>query len=120
MKIKTLGTVCVGLNLTTKEIQKLQRSLKSKILKEWFGLAKIISGETRFKILFLLALGRELCVCDIAETLGTTVSAISHQLKILRDLDIVRIHRVRQSIFYSLRDKRVKDYFTRLTKNNLI
>ncbi len=69
---------------------------------------KIFGDSTRISILFALD-GDRMCVCDIAETLGMTKSAVSHQLKILRTSDLVTYEKVGKNVFYSLADDHVKD-----------
>ena len=61
---------------------------------------------TRIKILYSL-LESELCVCDIAEILGMTVSAISHQLRILKQAELVKYRRDGKTVYYSLSDDHV-------------
>ena len=70
-------------------------------------LFKIFGDTTRMKIMFAL-LEEEMCVCAIAELLGMTQSAISHQLKILRDADLVGKRREGKTIFYFLLDDHVR------------
>ena len=69
---------------------------------------KILGDSTRMGILFVLD-GREMCVCDIAKALGMTKSAVSHQLKILRQADLVRYVKSGKNVFYSLADEHVRD-----------
>lgn len=69
-------------------------------------LFKIFGDSTRIRILFALY-DTELCVCDIAETLKMTQSAVSHQLQILRTSKLVKSRREGKSIFYSLADSHV-------------
>ncbi len=69
---------------------------------------KILGDSTRMGIMFVLE-GGEMCVCDIAEALGLTKSAVSHQLKILRQADLVRYTKCGKNVFYSLADEHVKD-----------
>ncbi len=69
---------------------------------------KILGDSTRISILF--AIDKEpMCVCDIAELLGMTKSAVSHQLKILRQSDLVTYHKTGKNVFYSLADEHVRD-----------
>lgn len=68
---------------------------------------KIFGDTTRIKILYELD-KNDLCVCDIASTLNMTVSAVSHQLKTLRDSNLVKTRREGKSIVYSLSDEHVK------------
>ncbi len=69
-------------------------------------LYKIFGDATRIKILYSL-LESELCVCDIAEILGMTVSAISHQLRILKQAELVKYRRDGKTVYYSLSDDHV-------------
>src|SRR5512137_1935575 len=67
---------------------------------------KLLGDPSRLKI--VLALRRqEMCVCDLAALSGISESAVSHQLRRLKDLDLVRSRRNGQLIYYSLNDKHV-------------
>ena len=70
-------------------------------------LFKVLGDGTRMRILFAL-LTSEMCVCDISESLGMSVSAVSHQLRILRQAHLVRYRRVGKTVFYALADDHVK------------
>lgn len=70
-------------------------------------LFKIFGDTTRVKILFSL-FESEMCVCAIAELLGMTQSAISHQLKILKDANLVANRREGKTIYYHLSDDHVR------------
>lgn len=63
---------------------------------------------TRARILLALA-GRELCVCDLAEVAGVSESAVSHQLRLLRDLRLVAFDRQGKRAVYRLADDHVRD-----------
>ena len=69
-------------------------------------LFKIFGDSTRVKILYVL-LECEMCVCDIAQLLNMTQSAISHQLRILKQSRLVKFRREGKTIFYSLEDEHV-------------
>ena len=68
---------------------------------------KLFGDPTRLMILHALEQG-ELCVCDIAELLGLTKSAVSHQLKGLRIANLVKFRREGQNVYYSLADGHVR------------
>ncbi len=69
---------------------------------------KVLSDPTRLKI--VLALSREeLCVYDIAEVLGATESAVSHQLRLLKTLRLVKQRKEGKHVFYSLDDEHIED-----------
>ena len=70
-------------------------------------LFKVFGDSTRIRILFVL-FESEVCVCDLAEALNMTQSAISHQLKILKQSKLVKSRREGKSVFYSLADGHVR------------
>lgn len=68
---------------------------------------RVFGDTTRIRILYVLMCS-EVCVCDIANLLGMTQSAISHQLRILKQMDLVKNRREGKTIFYSLADGHIK------------
>ena len=70
-------------------------------------LFKVFGDSTRIRILFVL-FEAEVCVCDLAQALHMTQSAISHQLRILKQNKLVKSRREGKSIFYSLADGHVR------------
>ena len=70
-------------------------------------LFKVFGDSTRIRILYVL-FEAEVCVCDLAQALNMTQSAISHQLKILKQNKLVKSRREGKSIFYSLADEHVR------------
>ena len=70
-------------------------------------LFRIFADSTRIKILYLL-FESEMCVCDIAQLLGMTQSAISHQLRALKQAKLVKNRREGKTVFYSLADDHVR------------
>ena len=73
-------------------------------------LFKIIGDSTRIKILWALD-EAELCVCDIAFLLNMTQSAISHQLRVLKQANLVKNRKEGKIVFYSLKDEHIKQIF---------
>lgn len=70
-------------------------------------LFKVFGDSTRMKILFSL-FESEICVCDIAEILNMTQSAVSHQLKILKQAKLIKSRRMGRSVIYFLADDHVR------------
>jgi len=66
-----------------------------------------LSDPTRLKILHALTVTEELCVCDLAALAELSVSAVSHQLRLLRDRDLVRARRDGRMVFYSVADDHI-------------
>ncbi|MBP3266319.1 MAG: helix-turn-helix transcriptional regulator [Clostridiales bacterium] len=77
------------------------------LLQDLGDLFKIFGDTTRIKIMYALYEG-EMCVCAISELLNMTQSAISHQLKTLKDANLVSSRRDGKEIYYSLSDEHVK------------
>ncbi len=69
---------------------------------------KVLGDSTRLGILFVID-SAPMCVCDISDALGMTKSAVSHQLKILRQNDLVKYKKVGKNVFYELSDDHVRD-----------
>ena len=78
-----------------------------KELNDLADLFKIFGDYTRIRILFVL-FEAEVCVCDLAAVLSMTQSAISHQLRILKQNKLVKSRREGKSVFYSLADDHVR------------
>lgn len=70
-------------------------------------LFRVFGDSTRIRILYAL-FESELCVCDLAQLLGLTQSAVSHQLRTLKDAKLVRFRREGKSIIYALDDHHVR------------
>ncbi len=70
-------------------------------------LFKVFGDSTRIRILYVL-FEAEVCVCDLAQALHMTQSAVSHQLKILKQSKLVKSRREGKSVFYSLADGHVR------------
>ena len=74
------------------------------------ALLGIMGDPTRLRIVAALD-ATELCVCDLAATIGISESAVSHQLRLMRDLKIVRTRRDGRRVFYSLDDDHVTSIY---------
>ena len=86
----------------------LRETVSAKELNRLSSIYKVLGDPSRLKI--VLALRKvEMCVCDLAAFLGLTESAISHQLRRLKDLALVKSRREGQVIYYSLDDEHVAE-----------
>lgn len=90
----------------------VHKELREKILRETPGedelndlasFFKVFGDVTRIRILYTL-LRSEMCVCDLAQLLDMTQSAISHQLRLLKQMGLVKNRREGKTVFYSLSD----------------
>jgi DNA-binding transcriptional ArsR family regulator len=101
--IKNRAPRCLGSTITPQKIRDLQKDLRTnKILNKSIGLYEILAGETRAQIIYLLSRENWLCVCDLADILATTVSAVSHQLRVLRKAGLVRTKKEKKIVYYTL------------------
>lgn len=71
---------------------------------------KVLADSTRIKIVNILQ-ENELCVCDIASILNMTKSAVSHQLKNLKEMNLIKSQKVGKEVWYSLADEHVSQVF---------
>lgn len=84
--------------------------LKDETLSNMSLFYKAMSDSTRIKIINLLK-DNELCVCDISAILNLTKSTVSHQLKYLRELNLIKCKKLCKEVWYSLADDHVKEVF---------
>jgi DNA-binding transcriptional ArsR family regulator len=94
--------------------EKVRRAAKAlptqRVLNGLAEIFKVLSNPSRLKIIHALARD-ELCVCDLATLLGSTDSAVSHQLRILRSTRLVKYRREGKLAYYSLDDQHVRQLF---------
>lgn len=69
---------------------------------------KVLSDPTRVKIAYALAFEDELCVCDVANIVGSTTATASHHLRNLRELGLAKSRKEGKLVFYSLDDDHVR------------
>ena len=93
------------------EAKKRSKDLEGGILTRLSDIFKTMGDPTRLKIINALSTG-EMCVCDIASVLNMEHSAISHQLRILRAMKVVKFRKEGKSAFYSLDDEHVMILYT--------
>ena len=84
-----------------------KRALSPDTVERVSRLFSALADPTRLKILHALTITEELCVCDLAALAELSVSAVSHQLRLLRDRDLVRARRDGRMVYYSLADGHV-------------
>jgi ArsR family transcriptional regulator len=87
-----------------------KKMLDDDILLDIAEVFKIFGDSTRVKIIYALKLS-ELCVCDLAYITGSTQSAISHQLRILKQAKLVKSRKDGKVVYYSLKDSHVTKLF---------
>jgi DNA-binding transcriptional ArsR family regulator len=89
------------------KVDALKKSLpQASELTKLTDIFKILGDSTRTKILLALSKS-ELCVCDISHVLGLSLSAVSHQLRLLRNLGLVKYRNEGRMAFYALNDRHI-------------
>ncbi len=69
---------------------------------------ELLADPTRARLLHALSLAEELCVCDLAALIGRSESALSHQLRLLRDRRVVERRKVGRIVYYRLADEHIR------------
>ena len=83
----------------------------SSVVAEASALFAALGDPTRLRLVAALA-ARELCVCDLAATLGLSQSGVSHQVRVLRQLGVVRPRRDGRRVYYALDDQHVSVFYS--------
>lgn len=104
MEVECCDVTCVH-NDTVKKVR--EKMPEDALLGELADFYKVFADATRIRILCVL-LESEMCVCDLAEVLGMTQSAISHQLRVLKQMKLVKNRREGKTVFYSLADGHIQ------------
>ncbi len=112
MSLENKKTECCEISLIHEDvIKRVALEIPGEILlHELADLFKVFGDSTRVRILHVLSVS-EMCVCDIAAVLGMTQSAISHQLRTLKNARLVKNRRDGKVVYYSLDDEHVKHIF---------
>lgn len=99
---------CQEEELHPETIHRVQEKLpQDEVLYDLAELFKIFGDSTRVKILYALLEAEELCVCDIASLMDVTQSAVSHQLRVLKNSKLVKFRKEGKTVYYSLGDDHV-------------
>ena len=105
---KTEVECCDIFQIHEELVKKVEENiLNEDTLKELADFFKVFADTTRLRILSVL-FQSEMCVCDLAEVLGMTQSAISHQLRLLKQMKLVKNRREGKTVFYSLADGHIQ------------
>ncbi len=94
--------------------QEVKMDLRGRLI-EVAGLSeifKVLSDETRTELLYLLSL-KEMCVCDLADVMEMSMPAISHHLRLLKALRLVKYRKAGKQVYYSLADDHIVSLINR-------
>ncbi len=101
--------ICEYEEIHSEHVEKARNTMpREETIYELADFFKILGDSTRVSILFAIE-DEPMCVCDIAELLGVTKSAVSHQLKILRQCNLVKYKKTGKNVFYFPSDEHVRD-----------
>ncbi len=111
MRKKNQQDICEVKYIDKDKIKDVKKQmLKDDEINELCEVFGILSDSTRIRIIFVLS-KKELCVCDISHLLNVSISAVSHQLRILRNTRLVKYRKQGKMVFYSLDDKHISTLF---------
>ncbi len=99
--------ICQAECVHSERVTRVKREMHAeKLLLELSDVFKLLGDHTRVRILHALSLS-ELCVCDIASLLELSMSAVSHQLRLLKAAKIIRFRKEGKNVYYTLDDEHV-------------
>lgn len=107
MKTKERQDQCEIFCYDEEKVQRLAPRIEAESFAFTGDILKALSDETRLKIAYALTLETELCVCDVANVIGSTTATASHHLRHLRNLRIAKSRKAGKLVFYSLDDHHV-------------
>lgn len=90
------------------KVRKVQDALRQHDIQSMVKTFKVLADETRMKIAFALFEEDELCVCDVANIIGSSLATASHHLRMLKQLGLAKFRKEGKLAFYSLEDDRVR------------
>lgn len=101
----TIKEVCEVTTVHEEVVTRVQNSLPD--LGAAVQIFKALADETRLKIAYSLTLEKEMCVCDVAAVIGSSVATASHHLRYLREQALAKSQRKGKMVYYSLADNHV-------------
>jgi len=103
--------VCMDFVVHRKILDSIDKNvLSDDVVNELAEFFKVFGDATRLRILHALSMA-EMCVCDLCELLGMNQSAVSHQLKVLRQSRLIKYRREGRNVYYSLDDEHIQQIF---------
>jgi ArsR family transcriptional regulator, lead/cadmium/zinc/bismuth-responsive transcriptional repressor len=90
------------------KVKRVKESVSKKNTMAVSQIFKALSDDTRIKIAYALSEEEELCVCDVANIVGSTTATASHHLRLLRNLGLAKYRKEGKLVFYSLDDEHVR------------
>jgi ArsR family transcriptional regulator, lead/cadmium/zinc/bismuth-responsive transcriptional repressor len=113
-----MSDVCEVFCYDEEKVSKLKRKLASYDTQNMTKIFKALADDTRARIALMLCHTNELCVCDVANIIGTTIPNASHHLRLLRNLGIAKYRKEGKLVFYSLDDEHVNQLILMALKHS--
>ena len=101
------------------KVNRLQHSLPQQDILGMANMFKALADETRMKVAFALSQEDELCVCDVANVIGSSLATASHHLRTLKKLNLVKYRKEGKLAFYSLEDKHIHQLIQIASTHNM-
>jgi DNA-binding transcriptional ArsR family regulator len=93
---------------STEGIGLLKETISDEDMMGMAEIFKALADPTRVKVAYMLDRGGELCVCDVAEVLGSSTATASHHLRTLKNKDIAKSRKAGKNVYYSLKDDHIR------------
>jgi DNA-binding transcriptional ArsR family regulator len=90
------------------KVRRVKAKLSNHDFQNMSQIYKVIADPTRLKVAYALCDEDELCVCDVANIIGSTMATASHHLRLLRNMGIAKYRKEGKLVFYSLEDMQLK------------
>lgn len=100
--------VCEVTCVDSDKVKRVKQTIRQTDTMSVAQIFKALSDDTRIKIAFALSEEDELCVCDVANIVGSTTATASHHLRLLRNLGLAKYRKEGKLVYYSLDDDHVK------------
>lgn len=101
------GDQCEVFCYDEEKVQRMKREILTENMQQMTKMFKALADDTRMKIAYALFREGELCVCDVANIIGSTTATASHHLRLLRNMGLAKHRREGKMVFYSLDDDHV-------------
>lgn len=100
--------ICEAFCPTTEKVSQLKQVISEDDITGMTEIFKALADPTRVKVAYMLERGGELCVCDVAEVLGSSTATASHHLRTLKNKHIAKSRKEGKNVFYSLKDDHIR------------
>lgn len=96
------GDTCDIFCFDEQKVSRVKEKLNKHYFQDMAQIFKVLADHTRLKVAYALCDEDELCVCDVANIIGSTVATVSHHLRLLRNMGIAKYRKEGKLVFYSL------------------